>query len=308
MKTDLRRLRYFLKLYEMRNYRAAADQLGITQPALSRSISQLEHDLGFPLFERDTRNVGPTPAGTAFQNTCRDAVDLLEGGLLRARKIASGQIGNVVIGYTEIAIAGILTSIVEAFRAANPDIRVDLRAAWTDAQYDLLRNNNIDVGFMTGPMEDDSFHSIPVQSDPLVVLLPRAHPLAELESIPVSALRRAPFVTGNTDRWAVFHRHLYGLCSKAGFEPDVVQTGPDTLSIIGLVACGMGVTIQADNAQVRADPRIITRPVKDLHAPVMTYAVWRKNMQDKAGQLMSEYLRAAFDPTEAGRAILPEKP
>lgn len=297
MKTGLRRLHYFLKLYEVRNYRAAADKLGITQPALSRSISQLENELGFMLFERDTRNVGPTPAGVAFRDSCRDALDLLEGGRVRAQKISTGQIGAVVVGYTEIAIAGTLGPIVEGFRKANPDIRVDLRAAWTEAQYDLLRSRHIDVGFMTGPIEEDTLEGIPVQSDQLVVMLPRAHALAENDIIDVAALKDAPFVTGSKDRWVVFHRHINKLCRQAGFEPNIVQTGPDTLSIIGLVACGMGVTIQADNAQVRADPRIITRPLRDEHAPVITHAVWRKDMADKASLLMQQYLRATFPET-----------
>ncbi|WVX47916.1 hypothetical protein ROLI_009900 [Roseobacter fucihabitans] len=127
-----------------------------------------------------------------------------------------------------------------------------------------------------------------------MVLLPRAHPLSMRAVIPVSALKDTPFVTGSVDRWVVFHRHLNRLCRQAGFEPNVVQTGPDTLSIIGLVACGMGVTIQADNAQVRADLRIVTRPIMEAHDPVITHAVWRRDMQDKASLLMRAYLHAAF--------------
>ena len=284
MKTGLRRLHYFLKLSEQLNYRQTARELGMTQPALSRAIAQLEDEIGFALFERTNRNVTITEAGSVFGGGCREALTLLNDSVARARKISNGQMGHLVLGYTEVAIAGRLARIVESFRKAYPEVEVELRAAWTEAQLEMLASGSIDVGFVTDPVARPEFANICVQSDSLVVIMPPTHPLTKFKTIPLPKLANEPFVTGSEDRWRVFHGHIHRICDEAGFRPNVVQTAPDTLSILGLVACGMGLTIQTDNPQTRTDSRVAVRPIANRQDQIRTLVAWNCAGTSTVGQ------------------------
>ncbi len=84
---DLRQLRFFLAVAEELNFRRAAEKIHATQPALSRRIQALEHELGVSLFERNTRNVSLTPAGRRFMTAARRGLSALDAGVCELRHL-----------------------------------------------------------------------------------------------------------------------------------------------------------------------------------------------------------------------------
>ena len=112
METGLRRLRYFRALAEGLNFRATAERLNITQPALSRAIAQLEADVGVALFERTNRRVRLTLAGETFAAGCDRVLKSLDGAIDQTLRVARGFAGNLTVGYTDTVIAGVLPDLI----------------------------------------------------------------------------------------------------------------------------------------------------------------------------------------------------
>lgn len=276
METGLRRLRYFHVLAEELSFRRSAARLGLTQPALSRAIALLEQDVGTQLFERSNREVSLTLAGKSFAVGCERVLSALDGAITQARKVADGYAGSLVIGYTDTAIAGRLPDIVQAFRVANPDIEIALRQAYTQAQYELLANGQIDVGFLTGPVHLPHCESVDIQRDRFVAVLPKGHRLAGREALALADLAEEPFVLGDYAHWNVYHDQLFALCRDAGFQPRVVQTAPDSRGILGLVSCGMGVSVQTEGLMQDGDRRVAFRQLDDCNARLTTVVAWNK--------------------------------
>ena len=274
MDTGLRRLRYFHVLARELNFRRSADLLGLTQPALSRAIALLERDVGACLLLRSTREVTLTPAGASFALGCARVLAALDGAVAQARKAADGRAGSIVIGYTDNAISGRLPDIVQTFRSANPDIRIRLRQAYTQQQYDLLDDGQIDVGFLTGPISRRHCYSVAIQRDRFVVILPKRHPFAERSALSLGDLADSPFVLGDPERWVVYHEQLFRLCKAAGFSPQIVQTAPDLRGIVGLVSCGMGLSVQTTSLMGDGDQRVVFKDLLGCDEHLLTQAIW----------------------------------
>lgn len=293
MKTGLRRLHYFLALSGTLNFRRAASDLAMTQPALSRAIARLETDLGVTLFERGNRRMSLTDSGHVFRDGCREALDILDRTVRRTRKAARGETGRLVIGYTDIAMSGCLPEAVRTFRITHPDVAVTLRQSFAEAQYTLLLNGETDVGFLTGPVTSDALDSLLVQSDRFVALLPGGRRHAKAGAIALQDLAGQPFVLGSEDEWRVYHRILYDVCRAAGFEPRVVQRAPDTQGIVGLVACGMGVSIQTESLKPAADRSVRFVPVSGCDRTVETFLVWNRTEPGPAVRAFVNHVRGA---------------
>ncbi|MBB4301038.1 DNA-binding transcriptional LysR family regulator [Rhodobium orientis] len=291
MQTGLRRLRYFQLLAERLNFHQAARELGVTQPALSRAIAQLETELGVALFERNTRKVALTEAGESFRSGSAEALAMLRSAVLKAQKIAAGDAGDLTIGYTDIAISGRLAELVQSFRANAADVSIQLQEAWTEAQYEMMRAGRLDLGFVTGPVTDPDLGDLLVQADRLVAIVPVGHALAGAEAIRLADLKDADFVLGRDDRWAFFHDILYRVCADAGFSPRVVQRVPNSTAIIGLVACGMGISVQTEHLKSYTDDRVRMIPISDRCGPVGTHLVWRRAGMRPAVQRFVDHVR-----------------
>lgn len=294
MENGLRRLRYFQLLSKELNFRRAAAKLGITQPALSRAIALLEKDVGTSLFERNNRQVNLTLAGGSFAVGCTRVLTALDVAIDQTLKVANGYSGSLVIGYTDTAIAGRLPDIIQTFGAAVPGVQLRLIQAYTQQQLSMLEDGLLDIGFLTGPVEQGHFRSIEMQSDRLFAILPRDHYLATRNSVTLANLAELPFVLGDLDHWGAFHAHLFGHCKKAGFSPNTVQTAPDSRALIGLVSCGVGVSVQAESLIRHGDTRVICKPLEDVPQSVMSEAVWNERFNPPARSRMIDHL-AGYD-------------
>ena len=287
MDTGLRRLRYFNALAELLNFRRAAQKLNITQPALSRAIAQLEAEVGAALFERSNRRVRLTLAGRTFAIGCGQVLKSLDGTIDQTRKVAHGYVGNLKIGYTDTVIAGRLPDIVKAFRGIAPGIDIRLIQAYTELQMQMIADGILDIGIMTGPIASASLATLDIQSDRLVAILPRDHPLAKADEVALAELSDFAFILGDLDCWGAYHALLFRYFDRCGFRPQIVQTAPESRAIIGLVTCGLGVTIMPESLAIALDRRVVARPVSDIGEPMITQAGW---MPDAANPAVKRFL------------------
>ncbi|MCK0168857.1 LysR family transcriptional regulator [Jannaschia sp. S6380] len=275
METGLRRLRYFRILAATLNFRRAAVALGITQPALSRAISQLEEEVGAALFTRSNRQVALTAAGQSFLKGCARTLDALETAIDETRRVSRGLSGTLTIGYTDTVIAGRLPDVIEGFCRIAPDVTIRLVQGYTDQQMEMMEAGQLDVAIVTSPGRQLDLETLPLQSDGFMALLPASHELAKSPRIMLRDLALQAFVMGDPDRWAVYNRHLWRYCERAGFDPSVVQTAPESRAIIGLVSCGLGVSIMPESLVSTVDARVVARPIADLETRLESFACWR---------------------------------
>ena len=281
---DLRHVECFLAVVEHGSFRAAARQLNIAQPALSRTVRNLEEALGALLISRDRRRLEVTAAGRVFAaggaRLLKEAADLAHG-TSRAHK---GLLGQLRVSYTDFAIAGALPEIVNAFRTTFPEISVTFMPSVTTDQIEALREGRINAGFLTGPIRLPFLQTLVVQRDHLVAVLPAGHPLAAGDKVALGDLADEGFVLGVSERWSHFLTHVTHLCQGAGFLPKLAQEAADSEAILGLVAAGIGVTLSIESIGRRPRPGIVMRRLAGEPYEVQTLLAWRQGDDDPALQ------------------------
>lgn len=301
MKIELRQIRQFLAVAETLNFRRAAEHLALAQPALSRGIQLLEHQLGVSLFRRNNRRVELTPAGAVFLKGCHALMEDLEETVRQARKAQRGELGTLAIGYTDFAISGVLPRMLDGFRRVCPEVDVELTYGSTHQQLDELATRKIDVAFLTSPVSGADLETLPVQRDRFVAVLPAAHPLAGQATVDIRALAGEAFIVGVMARWRHFRRHLDALCLKAGFAPRIVQEVYNTEGMFGLISANIGVTIHLQCASNYTRSDVVIRPLAGVDDVIVTEAAWRRADMSPALARFVDFLKAPARDGEAGQ-------
>lgn len=276
MRVELRQIRQFMAVAETLNFRQAADNLAIAQPALSRGIQLLEHQLGVSLFYRNNRRVELTAAGAVFLEGCQLLLADLEETVRQTQKAARGELGHLAIGYTDFAITGVLPALLDAFRRHYPDIAIELIYGSTEQQLEALACRKIDIAFLTSTLHSEAIDHLPVQVDRFMAVLPERHPLAGKAAVDIHELADEPFVVGVMARWRHFRRHLDALCLQAGFQPRIVQEAYNSEGIFGLISANIGITIHLECASNYMRTGVVMLPLTGTSARVVTEAAWLK--------------------------------
>ena len=270
MDLDLRKLRYFVAVADKLHFGRAADELHIAQPALSRQIRALEHDLGTPLLTRDSHGVALTDAG---RQLLTDAGPLLASARAVRRRVtvAAGGSQRLMVGFR----AGIaVTPAVRLFAEQHPDVIVDVQRIEWDDQAPMLLDGRIDVGYVRLPIDEAGLRVTPLYTEPRVAVLPAGHRLAGADAVRLADLRDDGFVTYPADRGAALYEETLRLCHEAGFDPAIVQEASEISTIIGIVAAGLGVAVVPDSVSAIASSGVAYRPLEP-RAELERWAVWR---------------------------------
>lgn len=186
-----RRTGHFLTIYETGNIHEAADEIGLTQPAVTMSLRQLEGDLGTKLFERTTKGVTPTEAGRIYY---RHACTLRQSALYAAQEIeksVSGRSGTLRIGagvaWATTVIPGVLIDIEKKF----PDLSINLVTGVGDQLATLFETGKLDVYLAAGPMAPESspdYSCTFLTNIPMIAVAGPWHPLARKKSVTLEEL------------------------------------------------------------------------------------------------------------------------
>ena len=240
---NVKRLRYFLAVAQELNFRRAAEQVGISQPALSQQIRKLEKEVGVVLFKRMSSRVELTVAGKVFVERAREVLVQIEEAITATRQVEQGEQGSISIGYVGPAIYGVLPPLLWAFRLRYPNVLIKTQELKTAEQITALEAHKIDVGFLRLPIEhkEKLLRVLPVQDEFFRIALPEGHPLAKKDVVPLAALSEEFFILFRRDLEPYTFDRLVNTCKHAGFEPKIVQEANKLQTIVGLVAAGLGV-------------------------------------------------------------------
>lgn len=242
---NLDHLRYFVKLSELRHYTRAAEQLCISQPSLSHAISQLESELGVPLFEKSGRNTALTRYGEEFLECAQRSLGILDAGMESLQRSAKGE-GVVRLGFLRTLGVDFIPKLTSDFIAADPNSGVEFsfHSDLSSGLIDGLLQHKFDLVFCSEPEKSLGLTATPVTSQKLVMIVPNGHPLADRESIGLAETIGYPavwFAKGSGLRKVVD-----GMYEQVGGKPiSVVETEEDEV-IAGLVAAGFGIAVVPD--------------------------------------------------------------
>jgi DNA-binding transcriptional LysR family regulator len=240
---DLPELEGFVAVAEALHFGRAADRLHLAQPALTRRVQRLERAVGAPLLTRTKRQVALTPAGAEFLGHARRIVAAVHDSVDAARRADRGETGRLRVGFEGPSAQELMPVAVRAFRERHPGVDVSLAEMTTARQVEALAVGDLDVGFLVPPVADDAVAYEVVVREPLVVVLPSAHPLARRARVRASDLAREPFVLFTRALGCGLNDEVWLLCRAAGFSPRVGQEVTDMVTLLGLVAAGAGVSI-----------------------------------------------------------------
>jgi LysR family pca operon transcriptional activator len=173
----------------------ASAALGISQPALTRSLQELEDMLQLRLFDRHSRGVIPTAAGRVFVQAARRILADVHRLEEELDQLADPSSGTVALGALPVAASGVLPGVLARLTAVHPEIKVRMQQGRTTDLLPLLASGEIDliVGRLYEPVVPDSFRREPMWSEPISILARSEHPIFS-GTVTVDALRRYDLV------------------------------------------------------------------------------------------------------------------
>ena len=232
----LSQIRNFIAVAECGSVQAAGRQLGITQPAITRSIRDLEQELGTPLFERSGAGMALTSIGQVVLRRAEGVQAGLDRIQDEVAQLTGRDSGRVSVGLSFVAHAGLLPKVIRAFRRTAPHVRLDIKESLFAAVDSDLQNGVID--FYVGPMPPGESYDRKLAIEPLFenrrqIFCRRGHPLADAKSL--TELKGASWVTASAaanspDELAALFRH-YGLS-----PPHVAVNAQTMLSMMVIAA------------------------------------------------------------------------
>ena len=238
---DWEQLRYFRTVGRTQNVTRAAEELGMTQPALSRSLGRLERELGVPLFERAGRNVRITRYGEAFLPYVDRGLRELEEGRRQLSELSGVEHGIIAFGFLFTLGAEVAPELVRGFKERHPGVRFDLSQSPGTALERQLVSGEVDVCLTSGPATNPRVAWKRLGDEELVLIVPKGHRLAKRRSVRLQEVSSEAFVSYKPNTGM---RDLGDdLCRQAGFTPTITFEGEESGTVAGFVAAGLGVAI-----------------------------------------------------------------
>ena len=271
------RLRVFLTVAHELHFSRAAEQLHMSQPALSQQVRALERALHVELFVRTSRMVELTPAGEALLTAAPRVLHELDRAVDATQQAAAGNTGRLVIGSVRTGLADVVPRVMRSFTADHPHVRFEVAQMDTSLQLRALADRRIDIGVVRSAPPTASLVIEPLVSEPLMVALPADHPLAAHEVVDPADLADQPFVSWPRHLGADFFDIVVAFCRRHGFSPDVNTEGGDIDSQLALVAAGFGVSLQPAFYAGAAPTTVVFRPLSGATPAVVLQIAYRRD-------------------------------
>ncbi|PHM45412.1 DNA-binding transcriptional activator TdcA [Xenorhabdus mauleonii] len=243
---ELRHLRYFIAVAEELHFGRAAERLNMSQPPLSQQIQSLEASINAQLLVRDNRNVSLTPAGHMFLQEAHQIIAQVEAAATKAARMQQGELGEISIGFTSTTpFMHKVTLSLRQFRELYPDVSIHMHQMNTKQQIAPLQTGRLDIGIMRNTRLPDNLEHQLLFRERFMLAVYDGHPLLEYaeNGVDLAMLSEYPLVFFERDVGTALYDEIISLLANAGVTPTISQEAGEAMTILGLVAAGLGVSI-----------------------------------------------------------------
>lgn len=253
---DLRHLRYFQAVAEEMNFSRASKRLRIAQPALSRAVQEIEHELGARLIERGRRTLSLTSAGEVLLHEAAVILERMEESMRRVRRAARGEEGELRLGYIGPPTQCFLGRLLAEFRRRFPNVSVHLEERTPERVWEMVAKGRLSVA-LTRPVPGQGervLATMPLRQEPLGVAVPKGHPLAVKKSASWESLAAEPLIVLARREGVGLHDEILAACRLAGFTPHIAHSPSLMGTVLSYVQAGFGAGIVTDSVAAASMP------------------------------------------------------
>ncbi|HEY8648288.1 MAG TPA: LysR family transcriptional regulator [Candidatus Limnocylindria bacterium] len=265
---ELQQLRYFVAIADTGTFTAAAKDLHVAQPSVSKQVRKLEAELGASLLERRKAGITLTDAGAILLPWARRVLADVDGARAEVAGLASLERGRLSVGATPSLSTVLLPRVLASFHAAHPGVSLSVVEAGSRDLVDRLASGDLDLALVILPLpREELFDTLPLLREELVLAVAKRHPLATRKTVRVGELRGVPLV---------MFRDGYDLrsatvaaCEQAGFHPTFAIEGAEMDGVLRMAAAGVGVAVVPRMVVEKGGPLVAVRLVQ----PTLTRSV-----------------------------------
>ncbi len=293
---SIRQLEYLVAVAEHLNFREAAESCHVTQPALSTQLQQLESLLGVQLFERDTRKVVATAAGTQLAAMARKILATTDELLDQARASGMPLSGRLRLGTIPTVAPYLLPMVVQAVREMHPELVLLLIEDQTDRIVAKLHAGELDVLLLALDVDLKGAEEMQLFSDPFVLASPEAHALSTKEVLKEKDLDGETVLL--LEEGHCLRAHALPICKSSGMTEYADFRATSLGTLLQMVGGGLGVTLvpeMAVEAESQRNHAVRYRPFDEGGPSRRIGLAWRKSSARRDEfEALGETIRAAF--------------
>jgi len=270
---EIRELECFLAVAEQLNFSKAARQMNLSQPPLTRHVQALEAKLGVRLFERDTRSVALTRAGSRYLEEVRTLLGRLDQAGESASQAGGDGPDRLRLSFVGALLDPSMLRVIQAFRERRPRCRIEIADLPPAAQMAALRAGEIDGCFL-GAKPAAALRGVLCRvwrREPLLLALPERHALAGARNVRWSDLRPEPWVMVSREAAPAFRQQFSQLAARHALAGGVVQEADRVPAILAMVAAGNGISLLPEMVRRLIDCGVVFRPLPKP-APHLSHA------------------------------------
>ena len=273
---EFRHLRCFLIVAEELHFARAAERLHIDQSPLSRTIKELEEELGARLFVRTTRSTQLTRAGQSFLAHVPRVFTALEQARDSVKSATNGFHGQLRIALSDGITPSRLPALLARSREEDPEVEIRLFEMPLDQQIQGLHDDLYDAGFSMAENAGDGILVTPAWEDELMVAVPARHPVLAFKQIPLEEVLRYPLVLGDPAVCEGHARQVDRFLRTLNQEPLIVQRVATFDVMMTLVSAGLALGLAgAAHIASNREPGVVGRPLAGQPPMLMTYLLRR---------------------------------
>ena len=278
------------KIVELGSFSKAAYSLGYTQSALSQAISSLENEMGFKLLKRTRTGSTLTSEGEEMYPYIKRTIFQYQSSIEKAKDICGLDTGTIHIGTMSSISVHWLPSLMKEFHRMHPNVEFITHQGDYTVMNEWVKTGAVNFGFVS-PDAISGIEILPLKEGALTAIVPKNHPLAEYDIIPLEKLMEESFILLETG--------YYSECLTAfrtlGIQPDIKYIAHDDYSIMAMVEQGMGVSILAELVLHRTNFNIEVRPVDPPLSRTLAIGYRSKLELPVASRRFIEFIRAHKD-------------